>query len=576
MQFLMVFFWLAVLMHSDSYYAPYLFVGLLGLICAIKKPSNKEKKKLNTLNIFSGTLSFCVALTNYGMYQNFFIKSLYFGEKISHVLATAVFIVILISGFYIFRNILSFLETFTLKFKSETKKKKIPIFLLVFLIIAIVDLILLFLVFYPGILTNDSFDITNQMLTNNYSNHHPVYFTIFARPFILLGKNIFGDLSAGLATYFVVQIFIIAGIYAFSIHTLYKDKRISKKIALILAGIIAILPYNFMYSITLWKDVLFSISILGEIVAFYRFFKMDETSKKLNLFLIILFGFAICLFRSNGMLVFAGAVLFFFIAFRKKYLKLSLALIGVLICSFILKHPVLSALNVKQHDNVEPLAIPMQQMTRVLVDNYDNIDEDDKKLISNVADPNGLRASYNPRLHDDVKYYVRRNGNKEYISEHMAEFIGLYMKWGIKYPNSYVTAWTDQTRGYWGGGYLWFRWTDYENDYTGREPEVRGNTVSQKLKQATKAYLDIFDNFEILRIFESIGLFTWALLALLYVAIKRKAKEHIFLILFPLLNLGTLLIATPVFADLRYAYSLFTCMPFLLVLTFTKSKKEKQ
>ena len=58
-------------------------------------------------------------------------------------------------------------------------------------------------------------------------------------------------------------------------------------------------------------------------------------------------------------------------------------------------------------------------------------------------------------------------------------------------------------------------------------------------------------------------LFTWLTLLVSYLGFKKKDKLTLFLTVPCMAIIMTLLIATPVFAEFRYAYSLFCCLPFL-------------
>lgn len=69
-------------------------------------------------------------------------------------------------------------------------------------------------------------------------------------------------------------------------------------------------------------------------------------------------------------------------------------------------------------------------------------------------------------------------------------------------------------------------------------------------------YLELYEELDALKIFLSIGLHVWVTLLVMYMAILRKNKQMIFFCLLPLSVIATLMIATPVFAEFRYAYIL--------------------
>lgn len=145
--------------------------------------------------------------------------------------------------------------------------------------------------------------------------------------------------------------------------------------------------------------------------------------------------------------------------FRKKQYRIILSLVFVLIFSFIMKRPVLAMLNVSQPDTVESLSIPMQQIARVVVDEND-LSSQQTELLSKVIDIEKIPDSYSPILHDPIKLLVREKGTVKYLKEHIAEYTKLYLELGLKHPIKFVEAWVDQTKGYWNGGYEYWRWAD--------------------------------------------------------------------------------------------------------------------
>lgn len=86
--------------------------------------------------------------------------------------------------------------------------------------------------------------------------------------------------------------------------------------------------------------------------------------------------------------------------------------------------------------------------------------------------------------------------------------------------------------------------------------------------QGIRGYLDAykkhFDEYL------SVGLFIYLFFACLMCAVQKKSNYLIAYL--PALGIwGTLLIATPVFADLRYAYAIYLAVPFLTCLTAVDS-----
>ena len=80
-----------------------------------------------------------------------------------------------------------------------------------------------------------------------------------------------------------------------------------------------------------------------------------------------------------------------------------------------------------------------------------------------------------------------------------------------------------------------------------------------------------FPKIEWLKPFVSIGLHTWCLLVTTYIGWRKKDRLTVFLTVPVIAIVFSLLIATPVYSEFRYAYSLFCCLPFLAVIAFRRS-----
>ena len=64
----------------------------------------------------------------------------------------------------------------------------------------------------------------------------------------------------------------------------------------------------------------------------------------------------------------------------------------------------------------------------------------------------------------------------------------------------------------------------------------------------------------------SIGLFTWIDILMLMIALLRKDKIGIFVSLPILVVVASLLVATPVFSEMRYIYASFCALPMVIVI----------
>ena len=147
-----------------------------------------------------------------------------------------------------------------LNYRTKNKKINIPKFNLKDLIIFLIPLIIFLFYLYiynPGILTYDSFNQLHQIATGNFNNWQPFFHTFIEMVCI--------KIYASPVTIGVVQILSFSIIWTLICKYNRNDDLETKKyffMQVILTFTISLIPINALYSITLWKDVLFSYLVL--------------------------------------------------------------------------------------------------------------------------------------------------------------------------------------------------------------------------------------------------------------------------------------------------------------------------
>jgi len=487
-------------------------------------------------------------------------------------------------SFYIFWQVCACTEQYIITHKllgiyyDPNRKHSIVVFSGTFGIIAIVYLIYLFFISYPANAYSDSWRIT-QCFTGYYSNHTTVYHTYIIKACIEIGKKLFGNNTAGIATFNVFQILFMAFCFAYSVALLYKMH--APKWFLVAAFIYyAIVPYNIFYSTSVNQNAMFSASTVLLTAFLIEIVYSKENCRQIRLVAIGYFIISICfcLFRTNAyyaycllticLLIYSVRL---FIRSRKsgkdsrwtlyKYyslLFLSLAVVGI--CS-ILRGPMIRHLNVRQVDAVESLSIPVQQIARTIYDGK-MLTEEQKELLGKVVDIDKVSTTYTSWIADPMKDLVREGENQDYISKHAEEFLHLWVTLGLQYPGEYAKAWIDQTVGYWG---LDTCPVDYYQDdvFVLEEYNIKGNIRSEVLNSVWDKYTYMFNHIYFLRLFSCVGIQIWLMLILFFVSVVNRRN---FLWILPILGLWiTLLIAVPVADALVYAYGILVTMPLAVI-----------
>lgn len=432
-----------------------------------------------------------------------------------------------------------------------------------------------FLMLYPGDITADSISELNQAVKDEpLSNHHPIVHTMMIRICYNLGFALFHDETKAVATYSVIQMLFMAFGFAYLIETMYKY-RVKKLPIFCVLFCFCFLSYHGVYSVAMWKDIMFGFFVLTFTTTLWRVLMYDlRGEKKLPIrepIMLFLTGIGVCLFRSNGMYAYIMMLVFLiiFCIKCKKFVIMSVTC-AALIVAAVVKGPVYNSLNITPPDTIEGLAIP-QQMISAVVSHERELTDEQRELIERVLSLEDIRSCYSPNSADPVKLAIRDRGDQEYLAEHKGEYLKLWMQLGAKYPSDYVIAFVYSTIGYWLPDVRnWvyageFRWDNFET--LRKKPLISEENV-QFLDRLRNSYTVYY----VLGLFWSIALEVWVALFMMGVTFVKR-KPRMLLLYLPIFGVwGTLLLAAPVFAEFRYTYSIFCTVPLLCIVPFVSTE----
>lgn len=197
--------------------------------------------------------------------------------------------------------------------------------IIIFLII-IVTFSIALLSFFPGLVTSDVVDQIEQAKANLYRDAHPIFHSFVIGNLAKLG---------GIWVPEIFQILIFALIWTYGCKKIreYNNTNKNKFLQILLTIFICIIPLNFIYSIVLWKDILYSYSILAILILVYIGIKEKFKYTTFEMINISIFSAAIMKLRHNGMPIGLFMFLLLFILNLKNNKKLKQSL--TLIISFI-------------------------------------------------------------------------------------------------------------------------------------------------------------------------------------------------------------------------------------------------
>ena len=442
--------------------------------------------------------------------------------------------------------------------------------------IVLLALLPLFLINFPGTMTVDSFNQLSQARgLNPLHDHHPWAHTLIIKLFYNIGYSISHNVTVGIAAFIFAQMVLVSLGLGFTAETLSSLGSGRLGAIIVIAGYVCF-PYHAAFAITMWKDILFALGVLIITILLYK----EQVARiRLNItdyILFVLSSMAVCLFRHNGFYAYILCALIFAIigltgkrssgSFSGKSARTAIfTLASILIC-LIINGPVKAGLNVQNGDFGHELAIPLQQIGRVVQQNGD-ISAEERAELAKVNSIEYIVNNYDPGGADNMIQWLVA-GDSDYVKSNMGYFLKLYISLGLRNPNAYIMAFMDQTKGYYTtmmpeqiAYYGILPNEDKLDNYPllGARVRIKINEILSKLQDVLPVYA----------IFYSPGACLLILILLIGIETVRGRKSMLAVFLPQLCLTFTVLIATPLVADLRYAYALMLSMPSLIVMVAT-------
>ena len=300
-----------------------------------------------------------------------------------------------------------------------------------------------FLTYYPGGVVGDGAETLEYVIrTDQLTSHWGVTQILALRLFLAIGRLFSDDVNVGIYLYALTSAVLYSGVCAAVITTL-RAKGVPFPLLVLFTLIYAFFGHYASFSMCLWKDGLFGAGI----VAFTLLLWVEPDDKEpkarwaVKSGLVILF---ICFWRnfvSYGLLAFG----LLWLAFGKNKKRL-IAVLMVLVSLFaiIIQGPVYQMLGIEGRRIVETLAIPLQQVAAV-VNAGVPLSEDQERVLFAMMPEELWSQSYTPAISDSIKRILP--GEK--LTEHLADFLRIWIELMVRYPHLYLKAHLMETLGFW-------------------------------------------------------------------------------------------------------------------------------
>lgn len=445
-----------------------------------------------------------------------------------------------------------------------------------------------YLAYYPGICAYDMPIQVGQMVSGNYGTHHPLAHTLLIGAFMKLG-GVLGDVNTGIALYTAFQMLCLALTFAAGIAWL-RSLQV-KSVWILLVWIwCCLFPVHWYMSITVTKDVFFTMFFVLQLICFCQLLHLRESRRGFGGWDAgyLLSAIGMVLFRNNGRYALLGVLFFLGIGCirrhdsRKLLRRLALYTIAGILLGSILLSLLAKATDAQEGDKREMLSIPIQQLARTMIyhggvgaleEDDGTLEEQDKLLINDFILDEAYRE-YRPDIADPVK----RHTYTYVVRYRTGEFLRTYLHLLARYPGDYVNAAFAVNLGYYyigdqshahinengverGLGYIQTRWVEAELADYGIYKDSKWEELHRLLEEYADSNGYLYT--PVLNLLMIPGIWLWIYLFLAVFLLVRKK----YLLMLPITFMAgyylTLVLGPTV--QLRYLYPVMTTAPFLIL-----------
>lgn len=402
-----------------------IMLGLLFLnhFYLFNKSFNKikfKKYELILLILVNIIISFCVSAKVLFMYDYVMTTGI---KPLTWFLMVNIFVFPFLYNFIYFLDNVHIVDK---KNKNDNSKKfALRVFLITFIIWLIIGL-----AYYPGNATIDSVSqIMQASGQTTITNAHPAFNTIVMKWLLSIWSNIF--------------IIVIANIlfFSFVVTRIYKymyEKKVNEKFLYISLLIFTLFVNNVSLITMIWKDVPFSIAMLWLTFELYKIVnEKDEYFKSnINVIFLILSLIITYFFRHNGIFPYYVAVLYLiYLIFKsKEKVRIIFTVILSVLLVFLIKGTLYDFYDVDDGSGYTTAgsgSFAAKGLGALVY--YDaDLSEEDRELISKIADFDELKLHYNAYSIDTYSQIPGWNAGIEKIG--VAKIYELYIRNFFKNP----------------------------------------------------------------------------------------------------------------------------------------------
>lgn len=429
------------------------------------------------------------------------------------------------------------------------------------------------LVFAPGLVNydtvnqlNDFFDGVSPVLFGFVegqetvvallNDHHPVFVTLLFSLFLLLGKLVRCP-GLGIFLYCLCQMIFGACIFVLFLNTL-KKWGIGKRVYFGIYAFLSLSPFVGFYMATMLKNTLHAIIFVWYLWYYLRMINGEYESRWKKGFLAV--SLLLCLTQKTGIwLVLLCDVGLLLQREQRRHRRAILlnAAVAFGVMFLLLPKVVFPILQIYPGGKQEILGTCFQQTAKVVYDGVEEVSKEERQVIDAVFDYDRITELYDPHNTDNIKATFRLHASTEDIRQ----YLGLWIRWGIRHPIKYLYATLNTCGGYFApvetiSVYEQIPSTD------GVFAEIAPVMPTAVLECVTAIYTYLTQLPGVGIAFQAVVYTWWIPLLFLGGLIMQKRKRELALCIPIGVNI-LFLVVSPVYCA-RYALPLFFAAPFLI------------
>ncbi|MCI5188346.1 MAG: hypothetical protein D3905_00835 [Candidatus Electrothrix sp. AS4_5] len=432
---------------------------------------------------------------------------------------------------------------------------------------------LYFKIFYPGLISWDFYIQWHEMAGNiPLSDWHPVFHTLCMW---VLTKIWFSP-----AIISISQIVFFALAVRLVVASLIKY-QVPLSIVIVVAMFFAFFPLHGFYSVSLWKDMGYSISYLWMTVLLMNIVMLNGKffEKKRNMILFFVTLCCLANMRHNGILL-AFGILLVLLLFSDRSIRKILLITSLCFLCFMMafKGPFFSYLDVNIRDKrVLKAHLPIQQVGEILNGDVE-LSKKEAALLSHILPLDYWKEAYNARScmslifgkNKDGKHYL--NGEFLKNKQNYKAFLKVWVSLALRHPDSIIKYYIKSTELLWRVNVPYRVFVIADEDLTEHDL-LHGYQKSPYLRERVgsvgKKLIDFIKDQKKGWFLHRAAIYFWSTLLSIIVLMLRFRDTRILIIVSPFVFQSLSIALFPLVQDTRFVYPIILTAPIFAALLFS-------